>query len=719
MLEQLFDPPQQTKPILLAGCVPEPLSNYLKALGVLRAIDEQLDPSATGYWQESQYYIQSRVSQERLVQFFLRDYQPSPACSPWNGNSGFWSSKTRDKTNRVVQRILTSAPPRWSVLRSVYEDAAEIVRQTGRNKQPDDKEKVELIQQLQRTITNPQWQQWLAATIVLREQTKGKGARVRIEQKLDCPRLLGTGGNISTSDLGACFALAIEELWDIDTGEPLPLAEERIRASLFAEHYSGILADGGLVQYHPSSDFYLEPQFQKSADYTPAGGGSTASCNPVDMIFLVEGLLCFSGLCVRQLESEENPISEYSLAVTLNTSLNSSSASDEIRGSAVEEVWLPLWSQPLTSSGLREDLFNLGRNRLPGQPVVDTLDFAAIASRWGIDRGIDRFIRYCFLPRKGQGNFAVSLGQYTPTTESLADLVAELRPYRSQMRRFCCGSKSTPHLEALFVQFEQSLFNLTTASGSVLKTLTLIGELEAAISHSGALQYEYLPPPCPTLSEQWTNAALQEENSAETRLALSLVSLRLRQRMVAVLPAESGRWFWNKKAKLHWQPGNLLGSLITLQSRWQVESKPSYFSPPQLRDVAAFLEGVNLSRLESLIRAFALCRGIYYRNAATHSQSFYLPPLYIISAACAWGERTDGTSTVMSSPLPLVRLLALNQPDRASQLALQRLYAAGYRPGFSSLVGNARDTATNQRLAAALAFPLTQKQIDYLISKFL
>lgn len=64
-----------------------------------------------------------------------------------------------------------------------------------------------------------------------------------------------------------------------------------------------------------------------------------------------------------------------------------------------------------------------------------------------------------------------------------------------------------------------------------------------------------------------------------------------------------------------------------------------------------------------------------------------------------------------------MRLLALNQPDRAAQIALQQLYTAGYRLGFSSLAGNTRNAATNKRLAAALAFPLTQVQINYLISR--
>ena len=36
--------------VLLPGCQPEPLSSYLKSLGVLRLVALQLDPEARGFW---------------------------------------------------------------------------------------------------------------------------------------------------------------------------------------------------------------------------------------------------------------------------------------------------------------------------------------------------------------------------------------------------------------------------------------------------------------------------------------------------------------------------------------------------------------------------------------------------------------------------------------------------------------------------------------------
>jgi CRISPR-associated protein Csx17 len=75
----------------LAGCAPEPLMAYLKALGVLRLVAEQRDAEARGWWQGDIFLLQSVVDSDGLVRFFLEDYRPSPILSPWNGDGGFLS----------------------------------------------------------------------------------------------------------------------------------------------------------------------------------------------------------------------------------------------------------------------------------------------------------------------------------------------------------------------------------------------------------------------------------------------------------------------------------------------------------------------------------------------------------------------------------------------------------------------------------------------------
>ena len=40
---------------ILAGCRTEPMASYLKSLGILKLISEQVDPSARGRWHRASY----------------------------------------------------------------------------------------------------------------------------------------------------------------------------------------------------------------------------------------------------------------------------------------------------------------------------------------------------------------------------------------------------------------------------------------------------------------------------------------------------------------------------------------------------------------------------------------------------------------------------------------------------------------------------------------
>jgi CRISPR-associated protein Csx17 len=65
----------------LKGCSPAPLANYLKALGVLRLISEQADSSVRGWWQDEQFCLLSKLSEEEIRSFFLNSYEPTPLLS--------------------------------------------------------------------------------------------------------------------------------------------------------------------------------------------------------------------------------------------------------------------------------------------------------------------------------------------------------------------------------------------------------------------------------------------------------------------------------------------------------------------------------------------------------------------------------------------------------------------------------------------------------------
>jgi hypothetical protein len=48
-----------TELLTLAGCTPEPLMSYLKALGVFRLVAEQADSVARGMWKGDRFVLES------------------------------------------------------------------------------------------------------------------------------------------------------------------------------------------------------------------------------------------------------------------------------------------------------------------------------------------------------------------------------------------------------------------------------------------------------------------------------------------------------------------------------------------------------------------------------------------------------------------------------------------------------------------------------------
>lgn len=78
----------------LDGCAPAPLAHYLKALGILRLVSEQVDSNARGWWDGDHFRLATKLGRQELEEFFLYDYRPTPFVSPWNKGSGFFVEKS-------------------------------------------------------------------------------------------------------------------------------------------------------------------------------------------------------------------------------------------------------------------------------------------------------------------------------------------------------------------------------------------------------------------------------------------------------------------------------------------------------------------------------------------------------------------------------------------------------------------------------------------------
>ncbi|MEX1028059.1 MAG: type I-U CRISPR-associated protein Csx17 [Candidatus Paceibacterota bacterium] len=97
--------------IELQGCSPTPLAHYLKAVGVLRLVTEQVDSSARGFWRNERFHLVTSLRKQELESFFLGSYSPTPFMSPWNKGAGFF------KADAGIAAIEASTAPRFERFR--------------------------------------------------------------------------------------------------------------------------------------------------------------------------------------------------------------------------------------------------------------------------------------------------------------------------------------------------------------------------------------------------------------------------------------------------------------------------------------------------------------------------------------------------------------------------------------------------------------------------
>lgn len=57
--------------LILKGCSPTPLAHYLKALGILRLVSEQIDSTARMFWKDECAHLITKLNKDELIDFFL------------------------------------------------------------------------------------------------------------------------------------------------------------------------------------------------------------------------------------------------------------------------------------------------------------------------------------------------------------------------------------------------------------------------------------------------------------------------------------------------------------------------------------------------------------------------------------------------------------------------------------------------------------------------
>lgn len=683
-----------THTLQLTGCGPVPLSHYLKALGILRLVAEQVDHKAKGWWSGNIFLLESVLDRQALYRFFEESYRPTPIANPWSGGSGFYPKD--NKSALVALRSSTSA--RFAMLKQVLDVAQSRVADFGLVESPKDREKYRFLQTLRASLPDEALV-WLDAAILM------------TGEELRFPPLLGTGGNDGRLDFSNNFLQRVVSLLATDRAGATADGLRFLPNALFGEAVS-LLSSGIIGQFSPGD--------VGGPNATSGFVGGPLS-NPWDFVFMIEGALTFAAAATRRLQGAGGATMAFPFTV-YPTGAGSGQAALTDEGPARAEMWLPLWSKPAAYGEVRA-LFAEGRATVGRRVSRDGLDFARAVAALGVDRGIEAFQRYGFFMRFGLAYLATPLTRMKVKRNQTADLIQDLDRggWLSRLQRLAGADKSPNRLRLRVAGLQEALFTLTRDGTpvAVQAVLVALGHIHHYLAHSPGGQENLPPVPC--LSPQWFMAA--DDHGHEFRLAAALASLHgpgLPMR-AHLYPFDRRYWQWAKE-KSHlavWQQGPLLANLLAvLERRFQEQQRHGLPEKPwqgflgaDLAAVAAFLAGsVDDQRIADLLAGLVLVatpeQGLPRRQIKPEPLPLaylFLKPLWVMDNLL---HRFGFLPGERSLPIPaaIIPRLRAGQVDAALQSGWQRLRASGVTlPSGKRPQGI---TPTGHRLAGGLLIPL-------------
>ena len=688
--------------ILLRGCAPEPLIHYLKALGILRLVAEQLDKNVRGAWTTDGFLIETEKTEDELMKFFLNDFKPTPIVSPWNNSSGFYPKDRKQK--EFIEKLCGFNGTRFDEFRKTVEKAREIVG--TRTEAPKDEEKATMLRQARCNFPESALA-WLDAAFVLGTD------------KPDYLPLLGSGGNDGRFD----FTVNLFEKWltvlpDVNlTGKQLNLSMQQLNATIFQHPVS--LEKAAVGQFHPGG-----------AGGTNASQGVSADAlvNPWDFIFILEGSLMLASATVRQLQAGAR--SRASFPFTANSSTigyGTATDGEKIRA----EMWLPIWSR-LTSYAEISHIFKEGRVQFTSsnKRTRSGFDFARAVAELGVDRGIGAFQRYAFIERNGQANLATPLGVFEVKERPLASMLSEIDRWFDGLRRATSDPKKTPpRFVRAAKNIEEASFKLCAdgTEESLREVFLALGEAERELSNGQRFCEEKFLQPLGNLKLRW--AINSSDKSKEFYIAQALASIygdgkhSFFRENLELVKHENGRFVWSANStSAVWSSGDLAENLADVLHRRSIDARSGGLPHPQLNAkrfasleaIGAFLDfQTDDEKIEDFLFALNL---IDWRNekpfeSKREQNSANLPRIYALLKLLFLpdGKFVRANNGEIKHEPSIVPLLRAGRISDALEIAERRLKSSGVVPLTSNFYYPSEE---GSRLAAALLIPIDQPAID-------
>jgi CRISPR-associated protein Csx17 len=673
-----------------------PLAHYLKALGILRLVAEQADPTAAGCWQRDIFVLHSTLDRDALLDFFLHRYQPTPILAPWNGGSGFYK---KDNTE-AIQAIEAGASARMQYYRQTIAAARCAVAEANLKEKPSSELKELLLLACRNGLPEPALL-WLDAAFVL----TADGAKY--------PPLLGTGGNDGRLEFTNDFMQRLTEVMQPSDGAPEAASVTWLAQSVFGEPVPTPRSKAPIGQFFPGAAGGVNGTSGFDAD---------SAVNPWDYILMLEGALLFAAASVKRLEAGQAGVLAYPFCVK-QAGVGYASAAGADEAGARAEMWLPLWERLATLPELTAVLGE-GRAQVGRRAARNGVDFTRAVVTLGVDRGLSAFQRFGFQVRNGLAYFATPLERVVVRRNARADLLSEADGWMARLRDKAGPTAKQPpaSVSRALHQLEGRVLELCKHNDAARLQAVLIalGQAERAVARSlrWTTETAFLRP-LQGLSLRWLTEA--DTGSREFRLASALASLTgsfgedwlaLRCHLEPVVTPRRGQFAWaaNATNDVQWSEAPLPDVLNAIFARRLIRAEKAGTGglPETARcyasvaDITPFIEGeTDDALLADLLWGLSLIDWSADTGSMPTPAVCTPPALYALLKLCFLPQRAA------EETIPLVpaihRRAAAGDGAAASQLAARRLRASGFTPALREIPLRG---AVVQRTAAALLFPL-------------
>jgi CRISPR-associated protein Csx17 len=755
--------------VVLSGCTPVPLMNYLKALGVLRLVTEQKDQEARGRWREDEFVLQSGLDRDALLEFLANSYQPTPILAPWNGGSGFyrnWDPATeRFRGGDVIETLQKIADSKSNRLESYRKALKSTLAALARLGNPIDlgaaKERIhgkakregwsakKYKDEIRKFLNSLLLFEVNGQTVCLEKRDKGKFLRrlrgdVLSDEALGWldaglilqsagpafAPLLGTGGNDGRLDFSQSFMGRLIEL-DFDAPQPSKSSRDWLENTLFGVAIKGMSASA-VGQFAPG---------RAGGPNATQGMEGDAIDNPWDFVLMVEGAVTLGGAAVRRFAADTDSRAAFPFTV-LPAAVAYTSASGADLEDARGELWLPLWERPATLAELTA-LLGEGRAEVSGRPARDGVDFARAVASLGVDRGIKQFARFSFLKRSGKAYLAAPLGRLVVRQQQSVDLIRQIDPWLNRFREASAHKDAPPRFKAALRDVEQAIFEFCRYGepGFLQAILVALGQAERELAvNEGWVTNKVRVDPIGGLTPEWIDAADNRSPEFEIALALSgirgdgagVLPIRANLEPVSFTQARGGNWVakWAEKDRATvWNSADLATNLTQVLARRIMDGERAGCKQlplaarnfVSLSTVSQFLAGeLDDRRIKELLWGLVLVDQERRpdKPSPPSGGSGPLPRAYALLKLLFDQE-------ILIKPEPRVlALLSAGRVGEACQIAMRRLRASGLSPlPHPRSGGVVRDGdwkeldclgADGQRLAAALLMPISKASIHEL-----